>query len=314
MKIFKRNQARTEIAVKIRALRVDRHWTQANLSKRLGMSQGRFSEIERGQGSFTAEQFLEILRLFNIPASHFTKGEQGSGSAIQNALARLGAIHIGESPDVLPSERLEEASDVVREALLGAGVPRYITSLAPLLVHNIDRINLNKLRSQFLEYGLERRLAWLIENTLVAVGHELLSGLPRKEAMRYRRAELILTAYLGNAPFKRHQRSSDEALDILDAEIDNEKTLHEVQNSESTISRRWDIATALQPDDFIEALKASRAADLSSTVASGIKLRDSGAGKDPTPDPLAHLPDPPGKARTRNGAGGLSNQIEMDWD
>lgn len=300
--------------MKIRALRVDRHWTQAKLSKRLGMSQGRFSEIERGQGSFTAEQFLEILQLFNIPASHFAAGEHGSASGIQNALARLGATHLGERSDVLPSERLEEASDVVREALLGAGAPRYITSLAPVLVHNIDRINLNKLRSQFLEYGLERRLAWLIENTLVAVGHELQGGLSRKVAMRYRRAELILSAYLGKAPFKQHQRRADEALDILDSEIDSEKTLKEVENSTSSISHRWGIATALQTDDFIEALKASRGADLSSPITSGKELGDSGAGKNPTPDPMNHRPDPPGTARTRNEGRVLSNPIEMDWD
>ena len=49
------------------------------------------SEIERGDGSFTAEQFLAILKLFNVPASHFTSSTPQPDSSLQNALARLGA-------------------------------------------------------------------------------------------------------------------------------------------------------------------------------------------------------------------------------
>ena len=314
MKILKRNKIRTEIARKIRALREERHWTQAELSKGLGLSQSRFSEIERGQGSFTAEQFLEVLKLFNVPVSHFAVGQSGSGSEIQNALMRLGAIHLHERSDVLPSERLEEVGDVIREALLGAESPRHITSLAPVLVRNIDRINLNKLRTQFLEYGLERRLAWLIENTLMAVRHELAGGLPRKEAILYLRAELILSACLENVPFNRSRRNSVEALDILDTQILSEKTLKEVQNSTSTISHRWGIATVLQPGDFIAALQASRAADLSSPERPGSHLGGVEARKDPPSDHRIYRSDAPDKIRTRNEGPGLSNPIEMDWD
>ena len=55
---------RRRIAAKVRELRQSRNWTQAELSKRLQLSQSRLSEIERGAGSFTAEQFLLLLRLF----------------------------------------------------------------------------------------------------------------------------------------------------------------------------------------------------------------------------------------------------------
>src|ERR1035438_3665225 len=188
MKALQRNNARTEIARKVRALRAERRLTQAELSKDLGLSQGRFSEIERGQGSFTAEQFLELLKLFNVPVSHFSPEEKGQTSEIQNALARLGASHLHERSDILPSGLYEEAGSVVREVLVGAESPRHITSLAPVMVRNIDNINLNKLRSQFLEYGLERRWVWLLENTLAAIRHELSEGLPRKQSATYRRA------------------------------------------------------------------------------------------------------------------------------
>ena len=314
MDTFKRNKLRTEIARKIRALREERHWTQADLSKGLGLSQSRFSEIERGQGSFTAEQFLEILKLFNVPFSHFAMGQNGPGSGIQNALARLGAIHLRHRSDVLPSERLDEAGDVVREVLLGAESPRHITSLAPVLVRNIDRINLNRLHAQFLEYGLERRLAWLVENTLMAVRDELSVGLPRKEAIQYGRAEFMLGAFLENLPFDRSRRNSVEALDILDTRILSEKKLQDVRNSTSTISDRWGIATALQPDDFIEALRASHVADSNPPARLRSPLGKVGAEKAPASDHLPSPSDAPDKPPTRNEGHRLLNQIDMDWD
>jgi len=260
MNIAQRNSARTEIARKVRALRAERRLTQGELSKDLGLSQGRFSEIERGQGSFSAEQFLELLRLFNVPVSHFAPEGKEFVSEIQNALARLGASHLHERSDVLPSDLLEEVGDVVREVLVGAEFPRHITSLAPVLVRNIDSINLTKLRIQFLEYGLERRWVWLLENTLEAILHELSEGLSRKQSALYRRAQLVLTAHIDSANSDRLSTRIDQALDILDTNILSRKTLQEVQNDSSPISQRLGIVTNIQPDDFIQALKASRVA------------------------------------------------------
>lgn len=79
MKNAQQTHLRSGIAGKIRALRWDRHWTQVELARKLGLSQGRYSEIERGQGSFTAEQFLEMLKLFQVPVSHFTEPLKGGG-------------------------------------------------------------------------------------------------------------------------------------------------------------------------------------------------------------------------------------------
>ena len=59
----KTQEKRTLISNKVRTLREGRHWTQAELAKRLGISQGWLSTIERGQGSFTAEQFLDMCIL-----------------------------------------------------------------------------------------------------------------------------------------------------------------------------------------------------------------------------------------------------------
>jgi transcriptional regulator with XRE-family HTH domain len=249
---------RTEIARKVRALRAERRLTQAELSRALGLSQGRYSEIERGKGSFTAEQFLELLRRFNVPASHFAAEKADAGSNLQNALARLGAVHLHEIAGLLPSEQLLEAEDALREVLIDAESPRQLTALAPVLVRHIDRINLLKLGIQFCDYGLTGRWAWLLENVLDAVRHELAEGLPRKEAVRYRRTELLLSNHLQHLRSTWPEAGAQGLVDILDPGIASERSLREVQEAASPISSRWGIATLIQPGDFRHALRAAR--------------------------------------------------------
>jgi len=249
---------RSEIARKVRGLRAERRLTQAELSKALGLSQGRYSEIERGKGSFTAEQFLELLRRFNVPASFFVSEKVDAGSSLQNALARLGATHLHEIEGLLPSERLAEAEDTVREVLIDADSPRQITALAPVLVRHIDRINLLKLGIQFHEFGLTGRWGWLLENVLEAIRHELAEGLPRKEAVRYRWAELLFANHLARLQPSEARVGAGGSLDLLDGGIASERSLHEVQQASSPISSRWGVVSLIQPEDFIHALKAAR--------------------------------------------------------
>jgi len=250
-------KAREKVALKVQELRKGRRWTQAELSRRLRLSQSRLSEIERGSGSFTAEQFLTILKLFNVTASEFAPVPQGQDSELQNALARLGALHLQESSDVLPSERLSGASDVIREAIVGSESPRLVTALAPVLVGNIDHVNLKKLHLQLTEAGLGRRLAWLVENTLEAIRRELPGVSPTPWRRLYSRAQVVLGSFLD---FVKVESDEEPAPDVLDASIRSKQTLAEVTASASAISRRWGIVTTLQPEDFVEALRSARAA------------------------------------------------------
>ncbi|MEP7124335.1 MAG: helix-turn-helix transcriptional regulator [Byssovorax sp.] len=252
-------QIRQTVAGKVRALRAGRRLTQAELAAQLGLSQGRLSELERGNGSFTAEQLLFMLKLFNVTASHFAPPTVDHDAQIQNALARLGAVHLRESSDLVPYEQLDDLGEVVREALL-AGAPRLLTALAPVLVRNINRVHLGKLRIDLAQAGLERRLAWLVENTLVAVRAELTRSLPRPLAQRYRRADTVLEMFLELATSQAAQQAftaGSAPPDLLDATISSAKTRHAVAASSSAISQRWRIITSLQPDDFIEALRAA---------------------------------------------------------
>jgi len=250
------DESRLEIARQVRALRQQRHWTQAELARRLGLSQARFSEIERGGGSFTAEQFLAILKLFNVGASHFATSQPDPESELQKALARLGAEHLQEDPDVLPSEKLEAVNTVIREALV-TGSPRLVTAIAPVLVCNIERVNLTRLRSELVRVGLERRFGWLLGNIAEAIRHELAEPLPRNSVQRYRQALVVIDAAL--ALDAHDDVPSAVPVDILEPGVRSNQTLKETWSEASDISRRWSIASALRPEDFAHALRSARA-------------------------------------------------------
>lgn len=251
-------RGRGEIIKKVRELRKERRWTQAELAKLLGLSQNRLSEIEHGQGSFTAEQLLLILKTFNIPIDYFfpSKGKAPEATQIQNALARLGARHLLEV-EALPSERFAEALDVIREVLVSGESPRHVAAIAQVIVTQIQILNLGKLKAQLAEAGFERRLGWALENTLEAVRYELPKVLSRELRVHYGKVETILHLFLAPwiATISVTKGLSD---DILDADIVSEQAVAEVRAESSKISRRWHIVTRIKLDDFIRALRVVR--------------------------------------------------------
>lgn len=245
----------------MRELRVKRKMTQTALAKRLGLSQSRLSEIERGEGSFTAEQLLVLFKVFNVTADHFAPpghardAGRSSQAQLQRALARLAATHLREDADVLPTERLATVSNVVQETLLD-GTPRYLTALAPVLVNNVRHVSLRRLWADLARMGLERRLAWVVENTLEAVRIELQARPPRPRMLRYKRAEVTFDLFLsfarGASPAER-----DSPPDLLDETAFSAETRHELEEASTEISRRWKIITDLKPEDFADALRAA---------------------------------------------------------
>lgn len=253
------DKLREDVARQVRALRIERHFTQKELAARLGLSQGRLSEIERGDGSFTAEQFLLLLSLFNVTTSHFAPSKKDDEeSNLQNALVRLGAFHLHVVADVPPPERFEHVDDVVREVLLsGSPRPRHLTALAPVLVNNlgIGALSLAKVHAELVRAGRERRLGWIADNTLAAIGHEMKVHSARSVPQLYRRAAVILDRYVEFAA----ATAKNTVVDLLDETISSPETAQEVWEASSDLSKRWGIATDLQPADFIQALEAGYA-------------------------------------------------------
>lgn len=248
------------ISTSVRALRQERAWTQAELAQKLGLSQSRLSEIERGDGSFTAEQFLLILALFNVSTSHFTGEGRDRGIEIQNALARLGAHHLRENNEAVPPDDLDDVREVIHETLV-RGDPRQTTALTPVLVEHVDRIGLGKLYLDLAKVGFERRLAWLCENTIDAIGIELGKEPPRAWARQARRASVVLGAFVDSVTNDLAAGASRPIFpDAFDPNIRSKKTLDEVKATSSSTSRKWGIVSGLKAEDFGQALRAARVA------------------------------------------------------
>jgi transcriptional regulator with XRE-family HTH domain len=252
------NSRRGAIARKVRELRIARGLTQGELAATLGLSQNRLSEVERGRGSFTAEQLLVLLRLFNVPVAELDPiAPVDQRTRLQNELALLGAIHLRESESVLLGDEAQDVVAVLRDALI-SGDPRLVTASAPVLVEHIDRGVLSRLDLELRLAGRSLRAPWLVDNVRAALRLQLAGRLDRKWVSRYRRAELVLDTYLEGW-------STPEAqgvhLDILDTNIRSKRTIEEVKARRSKQSARWGIVTGLQPDDFARALEAARAGD-----------------------------------------------------
>ncbi len=245
---------RIEIGAKVRALRAARRWTQAELAQRLSLSQARLSEIERGKGSFSAEHLLEIFKLFNVDASHFASSPANPIDQLQNALARLGAVHLVESESVLPSDRVLEVNAVVREVLVDARHPRLVTALAPVLVARPDEVQLDLVSGQLAALGLQHRLGWVVDNTLASLALLDAAQVSKERARAYRRAEVVLKSWLTRM-LSRPRKTA--ARDVLDPTIRSEQTLARVERASSPISKRWGVLSVLAPKDFAKAIEAA---------------------------------------------------------
>jgi transcriptional regulator with XRE-family HTH domain len=231
-------------------LRKTRRWSQDELASKLELSQSRLSELERGEGSFTAEQFIEVLSLFNVTVRDFEPGPvRDSEDDIQQALARYGANYLVQPDATLPTEQLADLHELVASALLSPS-PRLVAALAPVLITNVDRINLSRVSAQLAALGLQNRLAWVIDNSLHAINS------PHWGQLRLLgRCYVVWTNFLATAP------RPDGTRDVLDRTIRSTKTLEKVEAASSDISKRWGIVTAMTVDDFSEAIEQSHVLD-----------------------------------------------------
>lgn len=241
---------RIRVANQVRALRTERRWTQTALAKKLGLSQARLSEIERGGGSFTAEQLLEVLRLFNVTLDTFTE-PQTLEVELQNALERLGASHLREVAGVLPSARLAGVRAAVRETLLSPRDARLVLALAPVLLANLESLNLDLLHDDLTTLGFPTRVPWLVENVDAALQQ---NGVPadRAAAARWHRARTVLGDFIA-----RHPAPASPTVDHFDANVRSARSLAQVLAAASGISRRWGVVSELQPQHFADALRAA---------------------------------------------------------
>jgi len=118
---------RSAIGARVRELRLERRWTQAKLAKLLGISQNYLSVLERGQGFFTAEQFLVILSSFDVSVDYFSPGKPKAAARIATAPAR---------PDIF-AENCSSCAEIeatVSNLIAVLGLPRHAGTRADFLV------------------------------------------------------------------------------------------------------------------------------------------------------------------------------------
>lgn len=244
-------RAREHIGGRVRALRQEQRWTQADLARRLHLSQNRLSELERGGGSFSAEHLIELIRLFRVDVATFDATPANEDAELQDALLRHGAHHLRPLTARISAR---SAADTVLRAITHSGSERFVTALAPVLVHSVDELALPAIQLETANAGVPARLGWLVENIV-----EALRQLPPPEgaadARQERRAQTVLGLFLQNLP----PRPPDAApTDILDAGVRTDATRDRVWAEASPISRRWGVVSALQVTDFADALRMAR--------------------------------------------------------
>lgn len=239
-------------------LRQDRRLTQGELAQVIGLSQQRYSEIERGKGSITAEQLIFLIQRFNLPLSYFTKVKQENIEEVklQNALARLGAKHLFEAPNVLVPEKWNHPDQVIFDTLFQFREPRFISALAPVIVRNIDIINFEKIYIQLQELNRFRRLFWLIESTLSGISQRLDNFPTKAYRSSYRRALLQLVA-TDSLIKHRHGEIDYNREDFLDLNILSEKSVKIIEAERDDLAKKWNILTRITLQDFVNALKDS---------------------------------------------------------
>ncbi|MBI1751257.1 MAG: helix-turn-helix transcriptional regulator [Acidobacteria bacterium] len=256
---------KSQIGDTVRALRKKRGLTQRELANVLAVSQSNLSEIESGKASLSAEQFIVLLKYFNVPATVFEPTLADEGGTIQKALAAHGAYNLVEDPSILPSERLAQVETVIREVLVEGGPARSLTALAPVLFQNIDKINFTRLYARIRDLNLDLRFLWLLDNVLEAFRLEKEATNDRKLLLAITKAENVLqrhriTANLKTPPPKIGLNGALEE-DSLDQSFASNQSVKEVRQKSSSISRHWGILTTLQPQDFAHTLSESRHAD-----------------------------------------------------
>lgn len=244
---------RREIVRKLREVRLARGWSQAELAERLGLSQARLSVIERGGGTISAEQFVALLALTNLPIEAFVP-RQSPEDEIQNALARLGALHLRELEDVVPTDRFQRVETAVVETLAAPRSSRFILALAPVVVWNADQLSLAQVNERLSRIGLAGRLGWLVEVLEQALP---LAAIPKGSEWwkRRRRAELVLAEFRAH-PGALHPPAEwpEDPTDHLDPQLRSMKSLHIEWHSSDALAKRWGIATVLGASDFAQAL------------------------------------------------------------
>lgn len=249
---------KNQIGTAIKQARLSRKLTQREVAYLIDLSQSRYSEIENGKGSFTAEQMVVLMAKFNLSISDIIKlSSKEKMLERQKSLAYYGADYLLEDEEIPPTRKRQNLTDFIRDILMGIDMTgREIAALAPIIVKDIDEINFYKLQSEFVGTGLKGRVPWLFENTIQAIEIEQQNDKLSNESKKILLwATPKLKAFL-DAFEKSITLTDKDPEDSFSSKI-SEKTWHDLEKERTEISKKWKIMSRLSPLDFSKAIEES---------------------------------------------------------
>jgi transcriptional regulator with XRE-family HTH domain len=242
----------THIGESVRQLRQERRWAQAELAQRLGISQARISRIEQGTGSLRAEEFLQLMELFQVGVDRFLPATDPQGS-LQNALIRFGAQHLRQVPSAHVLEEYASPKRAILRVLLDPRSERLVTALAPVLIGNIDGIALPTIQDAAERAGAPNRFVWLCRNVLTAL--DAAPADSADERRSFARARTVLSDFLSRLPAA---QSAHTQWDPFDQGVRSPQAQLAVRTQASDISKKTAIESLITPDDFATAIREAR--------------------------------------------------------
>ncbi|GEM_PF-2828441 len=239
----------------VRRLRKERRWTLAQLARRLQLSESRLSELERGQGSFSAEHLLAMFGLFHVGPEDFLPPSGAwdpVAGSLQAALWKFGARHLVVDDTVLIRREHARVWDAVSDVLVRHPSPRFLTALPPVLVESRNEIAFASVQDAVVRAGVARRWAWLLDRLLEALALTTGGPLPWRRASQ--RTCLLVRAFLERVP----PPDAEAPLDVLDQDVRSQATLRAALLRAHEADHRWRVLSRLTTDDFVEPLEALR--------------------------------------------------------
>lgn len=249
-------ESRHAVGATVRRLRTVHGWTLAGLAARLGLSTSRLSEVERGKGSFTAEQLLVLFRLFQVGPEAFDPGPPGEdpvSASLQNALVRLGARHL--AVDERAPVRAEHARPVgvLLDVLVAHPEARLLTALPPVVVRQIDHVPFAAVQHGAVQAGVPGRWPWLLEHARAALEVVGNTG-DTAWLLQRRRALTLIERFLARLPHP----DPEEPFDLIDPELRHPASVQRAERAASVIDQRWRVLGRLTVADFAGPLEAVR--------------------------------------------------------
>ncbi len=267
------------IANAIKKLRKERALSQAELSRALKVSQSQLSLIENAKGSLNAEQLLALCVTYNLGLNDFLSAQSVKSSPedeLQNALALAGASHLLEIRGVVVEQRLRDVHEIIFDVISTIPSSRMLTSLAPVIFKNFDKILFQKLYQFCGDAGCLQRLLWVlaqVQRVILKWADQL--STPREKRDAERKARILATYYeVFKSNFYRTNRIVDgdkNAMgeDLLSARYlsarsrkgpqdpfshqSPQSSLDELRDQRDDVAREWNIITDIKTEHFFEA-------------------------------------------------------------